>query len=218
MLSHDYDTHGAFWGVARGAEPIHVQIAADSGAVQVVNSLPHELTHLALDIVAVDLDGRPLIQRSLQLDAPALATIDVLPELLPRADIDQHGAMIALTLSGASGAISRNAYWKSADVGHGETVLANMPMAVVTATLGKSGEALHATLLNHSSVPALLVKLTVRSVDGRRVLPVYLSDNYISLLPRERRDVTIACANACPSLTLGIRGWNVRSSDGEVQH
>jgi len=218
MLSHDYDTHGAFWGVARGAEPIHVQIAADTGAVQVVNSLPHELTHLALDIVAVDLDGRPLIQRSLQLDAPALATIDVLPELLPRADIDQHGAMIALTLSGASGAISRNAYWKSADVGHGETVLANMPMAVVTATLGKSGEALHATLLNHSSVPALLVKLTVRSVDGRRVLPVYLSDNYISLLPRERRDVTIACANACPSLTLGIRGWNVRSSDGEVQH
>lgn len=215
MLGHDYDTHGAFWGVARGAEPIHVQIAADTQAVQLVNSLPRRLTGLTLAVVAVDLDGRPLVRRSLRLDAPPATTRNVMPALVPPAVVKRRGVVVTLTLSDGAGILSRNSYWQSADVGQGETTLANMRPATVITRLGTRGGGASIALTNRSPVPALLVKLTVRGRDGRRVLPVYLSDNYVSLLPGERRDVTIACGRACPSLSVGVRGWNVPANGGE---
>ena len=86
------------------------------------------------------------------------------------------------------------------------------------ATLSRRGDTARATLINRSPVPAVMVKLTVLGPDGRRLLPVYLSDNYVSLLPGERRDVTIRCNESCPLLTPSVRGWNVPSNDGEAQN
>lgn len=215
MMSHDYDTHGAFWGVAHGSEPVHVQIAADTGDVQVVNSLPGALKHLTLAIRAVDLNGHPLLDKTLSFDAPALATREVAPPPLKAQEVAGRGAVITLVLRHADRILSRNSYWQSGDAGATGTTLATMPSANVESLLAtRRGKAL-ITLVNRSAVPALLVKLTPLRRDGSRLLPVYLSDNYLSLLPGERRDVTIRCGNACPALTVSVRGWNIPTSDGE---
>lgn len=211
MLSHDYDTHGAFWGVARGSEPVHVQIAADTKAVQIVNSLPRALDGLTLAIRAVDLKGRPLLDKTLSLDAPPLKTREVAPALLTAEAIAGRGAVITLILQRGDTVLSRNSYWQSGDAGAPGTTLVNMPVAQVDATLSTRGGKAIATLVNRASVPALLVKLTVQHRDGRRVLPVYLDDNYVSLLPGERREIAIACNGPCPALRLGLRGWNLPS-------
>jgi hypothetical protein len=51
-----------------------------------------------------------------------------------------------------------------------------------------------------------------RKGDGERVLPVYYSDNYVSLLPNENRTITIEAATADlkgeTALVL-VDGWNV---------
>jgi hypothetical protein len=46
------------------------------------------------------------------------------------------------------------------------------------------------------------------------VLPAYASDNYVSLLPNERRRITveIPATAARGGLTVTLSGWNVRSS------
>ena len=42
------------------------------------------------------------------------------------------------------------------------------------------------------------------------MLPAYLEDNYISLMPGEERSVAIACpSSAGPDVQLTVRGWNV---------
>ena len=47
--------------------------------------------------------------------------------------------------------------------------------------------------------------------DGERILPAYLSDNYVSLLPGEARAIEIEYpANAAAgSAKIEIRGWNL---------
>lgn len=209
IMSHDYDTHGAFWGTARGSEPIHVQIAADTGRVQVVNSLPRTLNGLTVELRAVGLDGRPLVDRAVAVTAAPLGTVEVAPPPVAR---DQD-ALVQLTLRQGNTILSRNAYWQSADADAPGTTLANMPRAAIDVRLlARDGKA-SAVLTNRSAVPALLVKLTVRGRDGRRVLPAYLADNYVSLLPGERREIGIACEGPCPALRLGLRGWNVDSNE-----
>ena len=78
---------------------------------------------------------------------------------------------------------------------------------------------LEVTLFNMSQAVALQTHLQLRSAhSGRRVLPVYYSDNYISLLPGETRTVTIEAAAASLAgdhpLVL-LDGWNARTSKRE---
>ena len=213
MMSHDYDTHGAFWGVARGSEPVHAQMAADTGGLQLVNSLPHALSGLTLEIRAVDLTGGSLLSRTMTLDAPPMMTREATPALLPRATLMRHGAMIQLTLRQRDTVLSRNSYWLSADARASDVTLADMPRARVEAHFTSKGGTAVVVIANRSSVPALLVKLTVQHSDGTRLLPVYLSDNYISLLPGEQREITVACSRSCPALKLALSGWNLFSNE-----
>jgi hypothetical protein len=58
-------------------------------------------------------------------------------------------------------------------------------------------------------------KLTLRNAaDGTRVLPAYYADNYVSLLPGEKRSIDVeAPANAVKGpLRVGLTGWNVAAA------
>jgi hypothetical protein len=68
------------------------------------------------------------------------------------------------------------------------------------------------TLKNPTQRVAVMAHLQLRRKSGERVLPVYYSDNYISLTPGETRTVTIECAqkdlNGEDALVV-VDGWNV---------
>jgi hypothetical protein len=67
-------------------------------------------------------------------------------------------------------------------------------------------------LENRGTVAALENKLTLLdAADGSRILPAYLSDNYVSLLPGESREIEIeypaSAGKAAPE--VAVRGWNL---------
>jgi len=69
------------------------------------------------------------------------------------------------------------------------------------------------TLHNPGTRIALMAHVQLRRKgDGERVLPVYYSDNYVSLVPNESRTITIEAATADhkgeAALVL-VDGWNV---------
>jgi hypothetical protein len=86
---------------------------------------------------------------------------------------------------------------------------------MATATSRRAGNSVqvHVELRNTSAAIALQNKLTlVKSSDGSRILPAYFSDNYVSLLPGESREIDLeypvsAADGATPQLAL--RGFNV---------
>ena len=59
-----------------------------------------------------------------------------------------------------------------------------------TATMAGSGK-IRVQLRNAGAAVALSNKLTLVNADGTRILPAFYSDNYVSLLPGETREVEI---------------------------
>jgi hypothetical protein len=82
----------------------------------------------------------------------------------------------------------------------------------VSAHAARSGDELvvRVTLEDTGSQPALAAKLTLVDGRGERILPAYYSDNYLSLLPGEPRQVEIRCARKqADSPRVKLRGWNI---------
>lgn len=75
------------------------------------------------------------------------------------------------------------------------------------------------TLVNAGTEPSLNNKLTLVDAEGRRILPAYYSDNYVSLLPGERRTVDIAYPASAGRGTprVQLRGWNTVEAQAEVR-
>jgi len=210
IFSHDYDTHAAFYAVKAACEPIHVQMNLATRQVDVVDTSLAPVSGAVVRARVLSLDGRVLSDRSW----PASVAADAVshgPTLALGADLAKLGALIVrLDLADRGGKVlSRNLYWlTNADMDGAK--LDQMAVQAVTAeVIGQRATALTVRLVNTGAAPALLVKLTLLDGQGRRVLPAYFSDNYVSLLPGERRTVEIRHDAAIEGAVVAMRGWNV---------
>jgi hypothetical protein len=215
IFSHDYDTQASYYGTKVACEPLHVQIDPSNNEVDVVNTSPAAVAGLTVDASVYSLANKLLLHHAEQKDAAADALtrgfkLD-LAELLAT-DV----VLVKLELRDAGGKIlSQNLYWLAADSANYRQ-LTRMGTVQVSASAKseRSGDTMRVRvhLRNNGSVAALETKLTlVSGADGSRILPAYYSDNYVSLLPGEAREVEIEypVAGAKGAAMIGIRGWNV---------
>ncbi len=213
ILSHDYDTHAAFYGTQKGAEIIHVQMSQPDHRLALVNNGLTPIIGASLRARVLGLDGKLLADRTSRIDAGANST--ALGETLDLSGPLAQGAVVVrLDLTAADGApLSSNLYWTAKDA-EGERKLSAMAAQPVSlaAAAGKSGAEtlVTVTLANTGSAPALNGKLTLVDAKGARILPAYYADNYVSLLPGERRTVEIRYpGEARAGAKVELRGWNV---------
>ncbi len=211
ILSHDYDTHGSFYGVMHAAEPVHVQMNLPDHAVMVINNPDHPLENATVSYQAYGIDGALLGSGSATVSVPPVRTSAPI-DLGLHALLAKHGLMVLkLALKNSGGqVISENVYWPSTTPAgqQGLNRLATVPLAMVVSRHQYGSEqALNITLKNNSALPVLNSKLTLLTEAGERVLPVYYSDNYVSLMPGESKTLT-ANFSAHGPLSLSLRGWN----------
>jgi len=127
---------------------------------------------------------------------------------------------LKLALHNAAGELlSSNFYWLGDPDHPGDlTALNELPMVTLTAKAeeleGKiAGQRLLAiTLHNPTHSIALMAHVQLRRKSGERVLPVFYTDNYVTLLPDETRTIGIEAAQSdfkgeAPLIVLD--GWNV---------
>jgi hypothetical protein len=124
--------------------------------------------------------------------------------------------LVKLELRNSAGQmVSDNLYWLGATSATYRQ-LTRLPAAALStsATWMRSGDTghVHVKLENKGTAVALSNKLTlVNAADGTRILPAYYSDNYVSLLPGETREVEIeypaSAAKGEPQVKL--RGWSL---------
>ncbi|PZR35464.1 LamG-like jellyroll fold domain-containing protein [Caulobacter segnis] len=214
ILSHDYDTHGSFYGVKAASEPVHVQMSLADHRLAVVNNTTTPVTGAKLRARVLDLSGKVRVDQTDTVEAKADAV--TLGRTLELGLSSGDAAVVRLDLTGADGAVlSRNLYWVGADAA-GERKLSAMsaqPVSLAVKAAAASGEenVLAVDLANTGSGPALNAKLTLIDAKGNRVLPAYYADNYVSLLPGERRTVEIRYpGKVVAGAKVELRGWNVR--------
>jgi hypothetical protein len=216
IYHHDLEPNSALFAVKKAAEMMHIQLNESTGDVEVINNLAVPLSGAHAHLAIYNLDGSVAYQRDYDVSAAASTATGL-------GVVDWSAGLSAvhfvkLELRDAEGKlISENFYWRALP-GHQDDLTALDGLARVTLdakvsrrdVAGKSF--IDVTLHNSGTQVALMTHLQLRrKSDGERVLPVYCSDNYVSLVPNESRTITIEAATADlkgDALVL-VDGWNV---------
>jgi hypothetical protein len=223
IYSWDYDTHAAYYGARKAAEPLHIQMNLPDNVLAVINSTREDRAGLTASVQVTDLTGKTLFSRKDTLSATANGVSNLAP--VPLADLFEASPMVLVRLElrdNAGALVSENFYWRGKDEA-AHQALGAMPAVPLVMTVAKpqvdgKDRVLRVTLRNASATPALAAKLTLVDAKGERILPAFYSDNYVALMPGEAREIAIrypAARSATPHVTL--RGWNVVEARGRAR-
>ena len=249
LIWHLYDWYlkpgGGYFGAKKAGEPLHVQYGYDDRAVVVVNATRAAHRGLVVRAQVLDLDGRSRWSGDATVDVGDDGTVTALtvPDPATLAGLDQT-FFVQLRLSSAAGVVvSDNLYWLSRkpdvlDWAHATwfhtptiayadlTGLGRLGPAsiAVTATRRRVGDddEIHVVLQHRGGPLAFFLRAEVaRRPDGDELVPVRWSDNYVTLVPGEARELVArypAKAIAGGGLLVRVVGGNVaavRAAVGE---
>ncbi len=237
MIWHLYDYYlrpgGGYFGTKKALEPLHPIFGYDDRSVSIVNSRYLDVSGLKLTAKILNLDMSEKWSQEANVDAPADSSNRVFT--VPEADGLSGTYFLVLRLQDAKGAVvGSNFYWLSTT--H-ETLdwaksdwyvtptatfadytalnqLAKVKLKVTNKTERKGVDAITTVSVeNPNKSLAFFVRLKVdKGPTGKEILPVIWQDNYFSLLPGEKRDITATyraeeLGSAQPSVE--VSGWNV---------
>jgi hypothetical protein len=217
IYHYDFEPMSSYFAVMHASEMVHVQFNESNGQLEVINNLPEPLQNATLRVEVYNLDATLAYENEIKVSPkPSAVTnaglIDFPATLSPV-------QFIRLALRDANGnLLSSNFYWRGLPA-HPDDLndLNKLPAVTLEATATSKDEGgkrtMTVTLHNTSKSIALMTHLQLRrQKSGERVLPVFYSDNYISLVPDESRTVTIEADtnrfNGENALVV-VDGWNV---------
>jgi hypothetical protein len=223
MYSSDYATYGSYYGIKKACEPLHVQLNLPNMTTAVINNTIRPAQNLRLSARVLSINGEEIFNREERLSAQPGTVTESFSLSLPEQSTDGV-VFIKLLLRDETGSVlSENFYWYAARAA-GYRKLNDMAVASVACSARQRTEAgvmrVEIDLANSSSGIALATEVTLRSSSNQaRVLPVYASDNFVSLLPGEKRRITLEIpANAGKEpMQVALTGWNVREASVPVQ-
>lgn len=198
--TYDYyfDPLGSYFGCKKANEPLHIQWNPTTDKVEVVNYSAGHHPSLKAQVQIVNLDGKVVWEQTSNVDSHEDTTIECIDIDFPASVSEVH--FIKLRLTEGEDLISDNFYVRGVEEGNyqalnslGKITLTSAVKFRMTPDGKWSGTA---TLTNPTSVPALMIRLTVTGIgDNDQILPMFYSDNYFSLLPGEKKTVTMKWKN-----------------------
>jgi hypothetical protein len=222
LYDYDLEPNASLFGVAKACEPLHVMMNQSNWRLTVINATPQSVAGLTIRTRVFNLDGTLQLQQTNSLTASASAATDVGTVSFPGGLSAVHFVQLQM-FNVTNRLVSENFYWREKTQGRLES-LNTLPQVTlnVQATRQQVGSNLviTVTVSNPAPVVALMAHLQLRdATSGRRILPVYYSDNYLSLLPGESRIINIEAAAASfngHAALLAVDGWNttVKPSTG----
>jgi beta-mannosidase len=216
LYHHDLDPNASLFAVEKACEPVHIMLNEKTGHAMILNNHPGALEGAA-KVVLYNLDGSRAFETNFTTQARPSSATDLGSISLPETLSPVYFA--ELTLADNNGAsLSRNFYWRAREPHVDELGALNQmePVRLEAETSRRAEDGnciIDVTLRNAASHIALMTHLQLRrESSGARVLPVFYSDNYVSLAPGESSTITITAAEADlkgekPLVT--VDGWNV---------
>ena len=236
MIWHLYDYYlrpaGGYFGAKRAMEVLHPLYGYDDHSIWVVSSQYEDVKALKLTTKIYNIDMTEKFSREDSLEAPSDSTAKIftLPEVPGLSPV----YFLMLRLTDAKGKIvGSNFYWLSTKP---ETIdwakstwwmtptdsyadfttlsqLAKVKLKVIDRTERKGEESVtHVSIENPSKSLAFFVRLKVnKGANGEEILPVVWEDNYVSLLPGEKRELTAIYRTSelgSEKPVVQVSGWN----------
>jgi exo-1,4-beta-D-glucosaminidase len=246
LIWHLYDDYlrpgGSYYGVKKSNQPLHIQYSHDDRSVVLVNSTLRVANNLKAHILVLDTQINKLFDKSVPCQIGPDQSIKILN--IPNIPTDSNLYFVKLDLTTSAGeAVDYNFYWLSqlaetydwdASDWRSTPVLAEadltdlnkLPEAQVTAfakieTSDSTGE-LEVTNVSPGLAFFMRFKLICKE-SHKEVLPILWQDNYVTLIPGEKRKFKFSWFDSCAGvssinsvetsegLQVEIEGWNVRA-------
>jgi hypothetical protein len=216
LYHYDLEPNASLFAVMHAAELQHIQLNEATGVLQVINNLPTALKDAVARVAIYNLDGTLAYEHETKVTAEADSATNVDAVEFTAGLSAAYFVKLEL-LDSAGQLISSNFYWRgTAEYPDDLTAMDAMPMVVLTAQADMKDvdgkRVVSVTLHNPTKHIAVMAHLQLRrNKSGLRVLPVFYSDNYVSLLPNETRTITIT-ANLDDfhgeDAMVMVDGWN----------
>ncbi|HEY8971239.1 MAG TPA: glycosyl hydrolase, partial [Puia sp.] len=221
MYDYYLDVNACLYGLHHGSEPLHVMFDPVENMVMIVNNTLRYHRDMMLEVKTYDMEGK---DRKITDVYEEIGPSTVRKYLPMGRGIDrmrrEKGVFLSLRLLDEhKQAISDNFYWLPDSSGH-YSGLQEMKKAALKVEAHTAGEGTSAgsrtvtvTLTNPAGGPvAFFNRLSlVDPATKKRILPVFYSDNYVSVLPGESRTITMEYrpvpGQAAPEVS--VEGWNV---------
>jgi hypothetical protein len=211
---YDLDVNGAYYGARKGCEAVHVQANMPTWDVVAVNHRPAALTAASVSATVYDLRGRQLGQTQQQaVNVGASSTATAFTVATPPSAPNLHLVRLELR-DRRNQLLSQNTYWRYGTPSDLQALNALPRTSLALEATGRSGDSLAATITNRGATVAAMVRLALRDRSGQRVLPAQYSDNYLWLLPGERRAVQASAFQGTArgtSLRLSADAYNAKA-------
>jgi hypothetical protein len=198
--TYDYyfEPTGSYFGSKKGSEPLHIQWNAFTDSIEVVNhSIPNGM-NLTATVELINLEGSVKFKKQFLIDCP----VDQIKRIciLEQPEGLSNTYFIRLKLERENKIISENFYWNGLQEENYQEIgkLPKVKLDIKTKTNQKDGKwFLKTEIANNTKTPAPMVRLKVIGDKSKeRILPVIFSDNFISLMPGEKRNVEIEINNS----------------------
>ena len=215
ILSSDYDTQASFYAVKKASEPLHAQLDLSDFTVAAVNLTREDAPGMYLHARVLSLSNQSIFEQNQRIDLRANSVAPLFQLKLGDFMEANPAMLVELTLTNASGfEVSRNLYW-IAGKEENYTALNTLAPAVISGRVTERRDGpekvVEVHLENVGESPALMLKATLFTGKGERILPAYFSDNYVSLLPGEKQTIEVrfpADAGSSEGMEVALRGWN----------
>jgi hypothetical protein len=216
--TYDYffDPDAGYFGAKKGSEPLHIQWNAATDMLEVVNYNDGEARGLTAKAEVLNMDGSVKWEKSAAVDSREDSVESPFKIEYPAEASPVN--FIRLTLTRGGETVSSNFYLHPAQEGNYRAIR-ELPKVNLRASMAgqRKGDRwiLTTELQNPSDRPALMVRVkAVRAKSGDRILPALHSDNYVALMPGERKTIVTEILLAdtrgeAPSVV--VDGFNVGS-------
>ncbi len=213
MYDYYLDPNACLYGLRNGSEQLHVMCNPINGMVMVVNNGFEDKRSMMLEVKSFDIEGNEKLITQVFSNVNAS---DAKKILSVRKDIEalssKGGGFIQLRLLDENKQIlSENLYWFADEKGNysGLNSIKKSDLNVTSRYL-KSGQ-IEVTLTNPSGGPvAFFNRISlVDKKSSKRILPVFYSDNYISVVPGAQKKITLDYTpQRGEEIAVTLEGWN----------
>ena len=215
---YDYylDYQGGYFGYKHAAAPIHIQLNLNDSVVCVLNQTAIETKPLTAKILLFDMHGKLLSEQKNEIILQAHDLILLSKVELPKNTNEVF--FLKLQLTDQDIMVDENLYWLS-NKHHSYEKLNELEKVEVRAEIKKNGEGQSVIKIsNPKNETAFFIRLKVTNSNNELVLPVYFTDNYITLLPGEEKEIlpdlsSGKAISGLNNLSLVIEGWNVTQQE-----
>ena len=191
--TYDYylEPTAAYFGAKKASEPLHIQWNPSTDSIEVVNYSGGNQPGLSAHVAILNMDGSLEWEKTADLNSPEDSTVTGMRMEYPTGLSPVH--FLRMELRRGSDIISENFYWRGLKEDD-YRALRELPKVALEKTTSAERQGDHwrltTQLFNNSKTPALMVSLkVVREQSRDRILPALYSDNYIALMPGERRTI-----------------------------